>query len=157
MHEHFLYLSMKTLKYKVISNKTQYRAYTNALDALIFSGSKDRNTKDEMALLTVLIEKWDAAHNTFQGLDPVQLIQALMDDHQLKSKDLADMLDIGKSYVSDILNYKKGLSKDIIRKLSAHFKISQEAFNQPYELVAPRPSVLHKVRVNKGGKKLVAV
>jgi len=35
------------------------------------------------------------------------------------------------------LHYKKGLSKDVIRKLAAHFKVSQEAFNRPYALVVP--------------------
>ncbi|OYX94200.1 MAG: transcriptional regulator, partial [Sphingobacteriia bacterium 35-40-5] len=67
-------------------------------------------------------------------LDPVQLIQSLMEEHQLKAKDLVEILRISKGYVSDILNYKKGLSKDVIRKLAFHFKVSQEAFNRPYSL-----------------------
>jgi HTH-type transcriptional regulator/antitoxin HigA len=129
---------METLKYKVITSKAQYKAYTIALENLIFPGSKDRNTKDEIALLTVLIEKWDAEHNTFDKLDPVQLIHSLMDDHAIKAKDLVELLQISKGYISDILNYKKSLSKDIIRKLAAHFKMSQEAFNRPYTLVATK-------------------
>jgi HTH-type transcriptional regulator/antitoxin HigA len=36
--------------------------------------------------------------------------------------------------VSDMLNYKKGFSKETIRILSAHFKTSQEAFNRTYPL-----------------------
>jgi len=128
---------MTVLKYKVIRSKAQYKEYSNALEDLVFSGAKDRNTKDEIALLTLLIEKWDAGHNTFEELDPVQLVHSLMDDHNIKAKDLVDILDISKGYVSDILNYKKGLSKDVIRKLSEHFKVSQEAFNRPYKLVVP--------------------
>lgn len=57
-----------------------------------------------------------------------------MADHNIKHKDLVDVLVISKGYVSDILNYKKGLSKEVIRKLASHFKISQEAFNRPYKL-----------------------
>ena len=97
---------MTILKYKVITSKTQYKEYSNVLEQLVFSGSKDRNTKDEIALLTLLIEKWDAEHNTFDELDPVQLLHSLMDDHNIKAKDLVDFLDISKGYVSDILNYK---------------------------------------------------
>ena len=119
---------MAALKYKVITSKTQYKEYSNALEDLIFSGAKDRNTKDEIALLTLLIEKWDAEHNTFEDLDPVQLLRSLMDDHNMKAKDLVDLLEISKGYVSDILNYKKGLSKEVIRKLADYFKVSQEAF-----------------------------
>jgi len=128
---------MMALKYKVITNKAQYKEYSNVLEELVFSGSKDRNTRDEIALLTLLIEKWDAEHNTFEDLDPVQLIHSLMNEHNMKAKNLVDILDISKGYVSDILNYKKGLSKDVIRKLSNYFKVSQEAFNRPYKLIIP--------------------
>ena len=128
---------MESLKYKVITSKTQYKEYCSALEQLVFSSSKDRNTKDEAALLTVLIEKWDAEHNSFAESDPVQLLQSFMNDHDLKSKDLTDILGISKGYVSDILHYKKGLSKEVIRKLAAYFKVSQEVFNRPYKLIVP--------------------
>jgi HTH-type transcriptional regulator / antitoxin HigA len=145
---------MAKLKYKVITSKTQYKEYSNALEELIFSGSKDRNTKDEIALLTLLIEKWDAEHNTFDELDPVQLLHSLMKEHNMKAKDLVELLDISKGYVSDILNYKKGLSKEVIRKLSDHFKISQEAFNRPYKLVVPENSHLRNASVMNTTKRM---
>jgi len=46
------------------------------------------------------------------------------------------ILDISKGTLSKILSYKKGLSKNIIRKLSEHFKISREVFNRPYPIVS---------------------
>ena len=138
---------MAALKYKVITSKTQYKEYSNALEDLLFSGVKDRNTKDEIALLTLLIERWDADHNTFDDLDPAALLRSLMEDHNMKAKDLVDILEISKGYVSDILNYKKGLSKDVIRKLADHFKLSQEAFNRPYKLVVPENSHLRNASV----------
>ena len=122
----------------------------------MFSGTKDRNTKDEIALLTLLIEKWDADHNSFDELDPVQLLHSFINEHKLKAKDLADILDISKGYVSDILNYKKGLSKEVIRKLAQYFKVSQEAFNRPYKLVVPENSHLRNASVMNTKKKLVA-
>jgi HTH-type transcriptional regulator/antitoxin HigA len=127
---------MATLKYKVITGKTQYNQYCDTLEALVFSGKKDQDTEDEIELLTVLIEKWDDEHNTFKDVDPIRLLRSLMDDHHLKAKDLADLLMVSKGYVSDILNYKKGLSKDSIRILSERFKLNQEAFNRPYTLVS---------------------
>lgn len=132
---------METLKYKVIASKSQYKDYCSKLEELVFSGKKDRNTKDEIALLTLLIEKWDADHNTFEELDPIQMLQAFIKDHDLKAKDLVEILGISKGYVSDILNYKKGLSKEVIRKLAAHFKVSQEAFNRPYKLVVQEKAI----------------
>ena len=135
---------MVTLKYKVITSKIQYKEYSNILEDLVFSGAKDRNTKDEIALLTLLIEKWDAERSTFDDVDPVHLLHSLMDDHNMKAKDIVDLLGVSKGYVSDILNYKKGLSKDVIRTLSGHFKVSQEAFNRPYKLVVSKNSRLRK-------------
>ncbi|MGB3075613.1 MAG: helix-turn-helix domain-containing protein [Chitinophagales bacterium] len=91
---------------------------------------------EEIELLNLLIEKWDSEHNSFHDLDPVQLLKSLMEDHNIKPISLAELLGVSKGLVSDILNYKKGLSKDIIRKLSDTFKLSHEAFNRHYDLIA---------------------
>lgn len=147
---------METLKYTVISSKAQYRSYTNVLESLVFSGSNDKNTKEEIALLTLLIEKWDDEHNSFQALDPVELLHSLMSDNKLKAKDLAGILNISKGYVSDILHYKKGLSKEVIRKLAGYFKVSQEAFNRPYNLAVPAHAHLKRESVRNTKKKLVS-
>lgn len=125
---------MQQLKYSVIKSKKQYFAYCDALEHLLESGATDRNTKDEIELLELLIDKWDSDHNSFTDLDPVELLGSLMKDHQLKAKDIVEILGVSKGYVSDILHYKKGFSKEVIRKLAEHFGVSQEAFNQRYEL-----------------------
>lgn len=148
---------MAALKYKVITSKTQYRDYCNALEQLLFSGNKDRDTKDEIALLTLLIEKWDEVHNTFEELDPIQLLQSLMKEHDLKAKDLVPVLNMSKGYISDILNYKKGLSKEVIRKLATRFKISQEALNRPYKLTVPENAHLRNASVMNTKKELAYV
>ena len=145
---------MAALKYKIIKNKRQYKEYTNTLEELVFSGAKDRDTKDAIDLLTLLIERWDGEHNSFDDVDPIQFLQSLMNEHNLKAKNLVETLDISKGYVSDILNYKKGLSKDVIRKLAHHFKVSQEAFNRPYKLVVPENAYLRNASVMNTRKEL---
>jgi HTH-type transcriptional regulator/antitoxin HigA len=144
------------LKYKVIKSKAQYNEYCSILEELLFS-TKTKETKEEIALLSLLIERWDSDHNTFQDLDPIQLLHSLLNDHKLKAKDLVELLDVSKGYVSDILNYKKGLSKDVIRKLATHFKLSQEAFNRPYKLVVPENSRLRNASVMNTRKELATV
>lgn len=145
---------MAALKYKVIKSKIQYKEYSNILERLVFSGMKNRDIKDEIALLTLLIEKWDAEHNTFEEVDPIRLLHSLMNDHNMKAKDLVEILEISKGYVSDILNYKKGLSKDVIRKLAAHFKVGQEAFNKSYKLVVPENTHFRNASVMNTKKEL---
>lgn len=125
---------MVALKYTVIKSIRQYKEYTR-LEDLVFADFKSKEMKDEIELLTLLIERWDEEHNAFDDVDPVALLRALLKEHNLKAKDLVEMLGVSKGLVSDILNYKKGMSKEIIRKLSEHFKLSQEAFNRPYPLI----------------------
>lgn len=124
---------MEKLKYKVIKNTEQYKKYCDILEELIIREPKA--FKDEIELLTLLIEKWDEEHNTFNNSDPIEILRTLMNEHNLKPKDLVDILNLSKATVSKILNYHKGLSKDTIRKLSKYFKLSQEAFNRPYKLI----------------------
>jgi HTH-type transcriptional regulator / antitoxin HigA len=125
---------MVALKYKVIKSKSQYKEYSKMLEELVTADFKSKEMKDEIELLTLLIEKWDEENNSFDDVDPITLLHSLMEERGLKAKDLVEILDVSKGLVSDILNYKKGLSKDIIRSLSEYFKVSQEAFNRPYEL-----------------------
>jgi HTH-type transcriptional regulator/antitoxin HigA len=126
---------MATLKYKIIKSIEQYDDYCSKLESLI--ENKNRSIfEDEIELLTILIEKWDQQHSSFEELNPIELIRSLMAEHDLKSKDLVKILHVSKGLVSDILNYKKGISKEIIRKLSSYFKLSQEAFNRPYKLAS---------------------
>jgi HTH-type transcriptional regulator/antitoxin HigA len=124
---------MNSLKYTIIKTTAQYHEYCDILENLT---NADNNVfKDELELLGLLIEKWDIEHQSLWDLDPVELIKALSEENHLKSKDLAQILGLSKGTVSKILNYQKGISKETIRKLSAYFKVSQDAFNRPYKLI----------------------
>lgn len=126
---------METLKYKVIKTEKQYDEYCQILHDLDFSSKKkSKKTEEEIDLLTLLIEKYDQEHNIFAEQDPVELLKSLMKEHKLKSVDLARKLDVSPGLISDIINYKKGFSKKIIRELALLFKLSQEAFNRHYSL-----------------------
>jgi len=124
---------MEPLKYTIIKTRAQYDEYCNILEELMIIENK--NAQDEIELLNLLIAKWDMEHNSFADLSPVELIKALMDENNLKSIDLAEILDLSKGTVSKILNCHKGLSKETIRRLSVYFKVSQDLFNRPYKLI----------------------
>ena len=127
---------MEMLKYKVIKTDNQYQEYCAKLEE-IMDAVISNSDQDEVELLTLLIEKWDTGHNSFVDVNPIELLKSLMSEHKLKSKDLVEILGVSKGLVSDILNFKKGLSKEIIRTLASYFSISQEAFNRSYKLKSP--------------------
>lgn len=128
---------METLKYKVIKSETQYDKYCRQLEELLDNDTKTKAANEEIELLTLLIEKWDEEHNTFGDADPIEILKSLMKDHKMKSVDLASLVGVSEGLVSDMLNYKKGLSKETIRILADRFKLNQEAFNRPYTLHSP--------------------
>jgi len=125
----------KVMKYKIIKSERQYDKYCKVLENLVFKNLK--KDKDEIELLTLLIEKYDDENYQTPTLDPIELLKSLMDEHTMKAKDLGDILNLSKGTVSKILNYQTGLSKETIRRLSERFKLNQEAFNRPYKLKDP--------------------
>jgi len=126
---------MEVLQYKIIRTETQYWDYCNRLEELVMQESNDPEVEEEIDLLTLLIEKWDEEHDTLGKADPVEALKYLMAEHKLKAKDLADLLGLSKGFISEVLSYKKGFSKENIGKLAVHFKVKQELFNRPYKLV----------------------
>lgn len=118
--------------YKIIRTDEQYMKYCDILEELVDQNQKQ--DQDDIELLTLLIEKYDEEHMPSKDLDPIALLKLFMREHKLKSKDLAQILNVNKSTISRILSYQKGLSKNSIRILAKHFAISQEALNRPYEL-----------------------
>jgi HTH-type transcriptional regulator/antitoxin HigA len=126
---------MSELKYTVTKSKEQYKQYCSALETLDRSGKNDEETENEIELLVALIKLWDIGHVKTYKLDPVKLLSSFIADHQLKEAELLRIMDIhSRGHLNDILNYKKGLSKKVIRRLADYFEVSQEAFNRPYSL-----------------------
>ncbi len=147
---------METLKYKVIKTERRYNSYCKVLEELVFATAKPKAIKEEIELLTLLIEKYDEQHTSFTLLNPVELLRSLMKEHSMKSIDLAKVLTVSEGLVSDMLNYKKGFSKEVIRKLAEHFKVNQEAFNRPYELNIIKANKIHNGTLTSSKKKLEA-
>lgn len=117
------------VKYKVIKTDEQYREYCKVLSML-----PPQYAEDEIELLQLLISHWESSIKIPKADDPICLLKILMTENNLKAKDLVNILNLSKGTVSKILNYKKGLSKNSIRKLSQHFKLNQKELNQAYSL-----------------------
>jgi HTH-type transcriptional regulator/antitoxin HigA len=120
------------MEYKIIKSESQYEAYCNKLHELVIDPiTRD---SDEVELLTLLVEKWDSENIKIPVKNPIETIKDLMKEHKLNATELGKILNLSKGTISKMLNYNKGLSKETIRILATHFKLSQEIFNQPYKL-----------------------
>ena len=145
---------MDAFRYTIIKNDDQYRQYCARLEGLLGEAPAGPDAADDAELLTLLIGKWDAEHSPLPEQDPIGLLKLLLAEHRLKAKDLSELLGVSKGLVSDILHYKRGLSKEVIRKLAARFSVSQEAFNRPYPLITEANSHLRDARVMNTKKEL---
>lgn len=121
------------MELSIIKTEEQYIEYCKELMKLARVGQEE---SDDGKHLSLLIKDWDQRKKAKDehGSDPIELLKFLMESKGLKRNDLVDIMGVKKSAISQILNYQKGLSKEVIRLLSKYFKVSQEAFNRPYPL-----------------------
>lgn len=114
-------------KPEVIRNDEQNRVYIRQLEELT---SRKRVTAAEeklIALLTLLVEEYEERNYPVPEAGPLDIIRHLMEAHDLRQKDLADVFGT-ESIVSDVLNGKRDLAKEHIRRLSARFHVSPSVF-----------------------------
>jgi HTH-type transcriptional regulator / antitoxin HigA len=125
------------LQYKLIKSLAQYKSYESYLERALWNKNISQSDQETIDLLISLISKWDADHKTVSSVipkapatDPIKLLDTLMKENKINPSDLATTLGISQSGISDILNYRKELSDDIIFKLSQKFKVSQDLFSK---------------------------
>lgn len=115
---------------KVIKTEEEYQAAMSRLEE-IFESKKDSKTADELELLSLLIEKYEDETNPINLPDPIEAIKFRMDQLGYKQKDLAKAIGL-KSRVSEILNKKRKLTIDMIRKLHDTLGIPTEVLIKEY-------------------------
>ena len=78
-------------------------------------------------LLTKQIEAYEEEHHNLPDATPAEVLQYLMEEHELKQMDLAGELG-GQSVVSAILNGKRELNTRQVKALAARFNVSPAVF-----------------------------
>jgi HTH-type transcriptional regulator/antitoxin HigA len=85
---------------------------------------------DELEVLGLLIEQYEAIHFPIDPPEPIELIKFIMDQQGLKKKDLIPYIG-SASKVTEVLNGTRNLSLSMIRKLSEGLKIPAATLIQP--------------------------
>jgi len=124
------------MKYKRIHSIDQYNNYCNQYEELMIKNSKKYS--EELDLLELLIEDYDnrtiESIGNNEDMNPVEILQYLMDENQISKAELARQLDVSRQLITEILNYKRNISKKMIIKLTDRFKMQPIAFSREYEL-----------------------
>ncbi len=110
--------------------------YKKALERLevIFDATPNTPEGDEAEVLSLLIDNYENQHFSIEAPDPIEAIKIRMEEMNIKQKDLVGIIG-GKSRVSEILNRKKRLTVDMIRKLEKFLHISASVLVNNYRLL----------------------
>jgi HTH-type transcriptional regulator / antitoxin HigA len=107
--------------------------YEKVLERLevIFDSKKGTMEGDELEILSILIDKYENENFPIDFPDPIEAIKFRMEQMGLKQKDLAEAIGF-TSRVSEILNKKRKLTLEMIRKLHLTLHIPTEVLVQDY-------------------------
>jgi len=115
-----------------LKTENDYRAALKRLE-LLFDAPVDTIESDEADLLAIIIDEYEKKHFFIDAPDPIEAVKIRMEEMQLKQKDLVPIIG-SSSRVSDILNRKRKLTVEMIRKLNRQLNISPKILINDYEL-----------------------
>jgi len=85
---------------------------------------------DRLDVLATLIERYEEEHYPMDPPDPIEAIKFRMEQRGLTRKDLEPLIGT-RTRVAEVLNRKRSLSIDMIRRLHKTLGISAEVLIQP--------------------------
>ncbi len=115
---------------KPIKTEQDYQAAMARLET-IFDAKPGTPEGDELEVLGVLIDNYERTHFPIDLPDPIEAIKFRMEQMDYSNKDLAEVIGF-KGRVSEILNRKRKLSINMIRKLHASMQIPTDVLVQEY-------------------------
>ena len=115
---------------KPIKTENDYQNALAKLDA-IFDAPIGTPESDEADILGLLIDEYEKVNYPIDAPDPIEAIKIRMEEMQLKQVDLIPEIG-GKSHVSEVLNRKRKLTVDMIRKLTERLNLSPTILIKDY-------------------------
>jgi len=115
-----------------IKNEADYRDALKRLE-VIFDAPIGTIESDESDLLGLMVDDYEKKHYPILAPDPIEAIKIRMEEMHLKQIDLINEIG-GKSRVSEILNRKRKLTVEMIRKLNRRLNLSPGLLISDYKL-----------------------
>jgi|SRR5437868_15536062 len=113
---------------RVVQSEAQNEEYLGILQELERRSDNLSAAETELAeLLTLLIEDFEERNYRITHAGPLEVLAELMEANNLRQKDLAPIFGT-ESIVSEVVNGKRELNKEHIKKLSKRFNVSPELF-----------------------------
>jgi HTH-type transcriptional regulator / antitoxin HigA len=112
---------------KPIASEADFLATQAVIDRLLDARSLTPQERDYLNLLGMLVHEYEEKHVSIPDLQGVELLKALLEELDLKQKDLVPIFKT-ESIVSAILNGQRQFTVEHIEKLAAFFHVSPAVF-----------------------------
>jgi HTH-type transcriptional regulator / antitoxin HigA len=114
---------------KPIRSEEDYEAALAEVDRLW--GARSGTPKgDRLDVLATLIDAYESEHDPIDPPDPIEAIKFRMEQQGLTRKDLEGILG-SRTRIAEVLNRRRGLSINMIRRLHDRLGISAEVLIRP--------------------------
>src|SRR6202045_2654023 len=85
---------------------------------------------DRLDVLATLIDAYEATHDPMDPPDPIEAIKFRMEQQGLSRRDLEEIIGT-RTRIAEVLNRKRGLSIEMIRRLNERLGIPAEVLIRP--------------------------
>ncbi|MCG6535422.1 MAG: transcriptional regulator [Syntrophales bacterium LBB04] len=118
------------MEIKPIKTETDYEAALEEIERL-FNAKPGTIEADRLEVITTLTEAYEEKHYAIPLPDPIEAILYHMESRGLSRRDLEPFLG-SRARISEVLNRRRPLTMEMIRKLHGGLGLSAELLIQPY-------------------------
>lgn len=115
-----------------IRTDADYEAALRTIEEL-FDAAPETPQGDTLDVLTILVEDYESRHHPIAFPDPIEAILYHLESRGLSRQDLEPYIG-SRAQVDEVLDRKRPLSIDMIRKLHLDLGIAADVLIQPYPM-----------------------
>jgi HTH-type transcriptional regulator / antitoxin HigA len=118
------------MQIRPIKTKADHRAALKEIERLM-DAKPGTTAGDRLEVLTTLVDRYESEHEPIEPPDPIEALLYHMESRGLTRRNLEPYLG-SRARVAEVLNRRRPLTIDMIRKLHDGLGISAEVLIQPY-------------------------
>jgi HTH-type transcriptional regulator / antitoxin HigA len=120
------------MQIRPIKTRADHRAALKEIERLM-DARPETPAGDRLEVLTTLVEHYESQHEPIEPPDPIDALLYYMESRGLKRRGLEPYLG-SRARVAEVLNRRRSLTIEMIRKLHAGLGISAEVLIRPYSV-----------------------
>ena len=120
------------MQIRPIKTKADHRAALKEIEQLM-DAKPGTPAGDRLEILTTLVDRYESEHEPIEPPDPIDALRYHMESRGLTRRDLEPFLG-SRARVAEVLNRRRPLTIDMIRKLHEGLGMSADVLIRPYAI-----------------------